>query len=62
MVRTPMLDSSVVTKEDYERDEALYPLGYGEPEDVAHAAVFLLSDASRWITGTALVLDGGRLL
>jgi len=62
MVRTPMLDLSVVTEEDYERDEALYPLGYGEPEDVAHAAVFLLSDASRWITGTALVLDGGRLL
>lgn len=62
MVRTPMLEGSLLTKEDYERDEALYPLGYGEPEDVAHAAVFLLSDASRWITGTSLLLDGGRLL
>lgn len=34
-------------------------LGVGKPEDVAYAAAFLLSDASRFITGTSLVLDGG---
>lgn len=62
MVRTPMLSVHVTSEEDYERDEAGYPLGYGEPEDVAHAAVFLLSNASRWITGTSLILDGGSLL
>ncbi|MCE5348146.1 MAG: SDR family oxidoreductase [Bacteroidales bacterium] len=37
----------------------LHPLGLGEPEDIAHAAVFLLSGASKWITGSSLVVDGG---
>jgi len=36
-----------------------YLLGFGFPEDVAYAAVFLLSDASKWITGTTLIVDGG---
>lgn len=36
-----------------------YPLGLGQPEDVAHAAVFFLSDASRKITGTSFSIDGG---
>jgi len=36
-----------------------HPLGIGNPEDVANACIFLLSDASRWITGTNLVVDGG---
>ena len=33
--------------------------GFGRPEDIAHAALFLLGDTSRWITGTALTVDGG---
>ncbi len=37
----------------------LYPLGLGRPEDVANAIEFLLSEKSRWITGTTLTLDGG---
>jgi NAD(P)-dependent dehydrogenase (short-subunit alcohol dehydrogenase family) len=40
-------------------DEARYPLGYGEPEDVANAVIFYLAPASKWITGTDLVMDGG---
>lgn len=36
-----------------------YMLGEGEPEDVANAVEFLLSDKSRWITGQELVVDGG---
>ena len=37
-----------------------YPLGHiGQPEDVAHAVVFLASDESAFITGTELVIDGG---
>ncbi|CAJ3584492.1 short chain dehydrogenase/reductase family oxidoreductase [Burkholderia pseudomallei] len=39
--------------------EASHLLGFGEPGDVAAAAIFLLSGASRWITGTSLVVDGG---
>ena len=38
---------------------ALHPLGLGRPDDVAHAVAYLLSPASRWVTGTSLVVDGG---
>lgn len=38
---------------------AAHPLGIGTAEDVADAALYLLSPASRWVTGTALVVDGG---
>ncbi len=40
---------------------AEYPLGVGEPEDIAAATDWLLSEEARWITGTALTVDGGRL-
>lgn len=39
--------------------EGHHPLGFGEPIDVAMAVAFLLSDASKWITGTTMVVDGG---
>jgi len=39
--------------------EAMHPFGIGDVTDVANACVFLLSDASRWITGTNLIVDGG---
>lgn len=37
----------------------MHPLGLGKPEDIANACAFLLSDASRWITGINLIVDGG---
>ena len=36
-----------------------HPLGLGQPADVAFAIAFLLSDASRWMTGSCLTVDGG---
>lgn len=63
MVETKLINSGTYTDEDKKADLNLYPLGrYGAPDDIAHAMVFLLSDASAWITGTELVVDGGRCL
>ena len=39
--------------------EALHPLGIGTTEDIANACVYLLSDASRWMTGQNIIIDGG---
>lgn len=36
-----------------------HPLGFGEPKDIANTAIFLLSSASKWITGTNIIVDGG---
>ena len=55
-----MTDNSRISAEQFEEDKKKYPLGrYGKPEDVAWAIIYLLSDASSWVTGTALKLDGG---
>ncbi len=56
-VQTPLWDPGHL-----EAQKARHPLGLGTPEDVANAAVFLVSDASRWVTGTSLVMDGGAML
>lgn len=64
LVRTKILEQSeeALSKEEIKKIEDQYPLGIGEPEDVANAALFLLSDASKWITGTTIKMDGGLLL
>ncbi len=60
-VRTPMMGKESDVNR-LAKGEVKYPLGYGNPEDVANAIVFFVSDGSRWITGQTLVLDGGRCL
>lgn len=62
MVRTELVANLTFTEEEIKKDIARYPLGrYGEPIDIATAVVFLLSDASSWISGTSLIIDGGKL-
>jgi NAD(P)-dependent dehydrogenase (short-subunit alcohol dehydrogenase family) len=56
-VVTPMWDAGQL-----EEQKARHPLGLGDPHDVANAAMYMLSDASRWVTGTTLVMDGGAVL
>jgi len=42
--------------------EQSHLLGFGDPQDVAQAALYLLSPASRWVTGTTMVVDGGYMV
>ena len=64
MVETPLiLEKDAITEEQLDADRKLYPLKrFGNPEDVALAIIFLLSNASEWMTGTEIVVDGGRSL
>ena len=50
---------SILSDSHVQKLKSAHPLGVGSPEDVARAAVFLLAPATRWITGTDLVIDGG---
>lgn len=59
-VNTPMIEYSNISEEQKLADIAKYPLKrYGEVSDIASAALYLLSDASSWVTGQQFVLDGG---
>lgn len=63
MIDTDLLKNSDISIEELEKDKLKYPLKrYGKPEEVAYAAIFLLSDASAWTTGTSLLIDGGYTL
>lgn len=61
VVVTPMSKDAVYSQDEtsLKKIKSYHPLGLGQPEDVANACVFLLSDGARWITGTNLVVDGG---
>ncbi|MBA4322787.1 MAG: 3-oxoacyl-ACP reductase [Odoribacter sp.] len=62
MVQTEILNAYDL-QDELKESEKSYPLGrFGKPEDIAYAAIFLLSGAAEWITGTSLVIDGGITL
>jgi NAD(P)-dependent dehydrogenase (short-subunit alcohol dehydrogenase family) len=60
LVETRFAQALFQDRSAYEDIVSRVPLGrHGQPEDIAGAAVFLASEASAWITGQTLVVDGG---
>ena len=60
MIETPLTSGTALSKELLEEDAKNYPLGrYGKPEEIAYSIVYLLSDATVWMTGSQLLIDGG---
>ncbi len=63
MIESDLLKSGSIGLEELEKDRLKYPLKrYGKPDEVAYAVVYLLSDATQWITGSSLLIDGGYTL
>ena len=63
MVKTELVENiDTLSAEQLLEDEKKYPLGYGKPEDIAYAAMYFLSDASKWVTGCNFKMDGGSTL
>ena len=60
-IKTQMLEdvSESFDKEYNDRLNTLHPLGLGEADDIAYGITYLLSDMSKWVTGTILSVDGG---
>jgi len=59
-VETPLINDGTLSEEDRLKDIEKYPLKrYGRPEEIAYGIIYLLSNASSFITGTSLVIDGG---
>lgn len=62
-VETNILSAGTISEEQLKENQKKYPLGrFGYPKDIAFAIIYLLSDASSWVTGHTLVIDGGVTL
>lgn len=60
MTKTPLIMSESVQQEELQKDMERYPLKrYADPKEIAWGIIYLLSDASSFVTGDNLVIDGG---
>lgn len=60
-ILTPMMQRVLdgMSEEDREKRISGFPLGLGKTTDISYACIYLLSDASRWVTGQNIIIDGG---
>lgn len=62
MIETGFIKENL-SEEELKKNISEYPLKrFGKPEEIAWAIIYLLSDASSWITGSSLTIDGGFML
>ena len=63
MIWTDFVKKDIVNMELLKEDESKYPLKrYGTPDDIANLAIYMLSDASSWMTGSNVKISGGGKL
>lgn len=65
LVNTAIFESTIdaaINDEEMKKLISKYPLGVGEPDDIANAFAYFISDASKWVTGSCLKMDGGLTL
>lgn len=63
MVETPIMHGGGISDEEYDLERQRYPLKrFGKPEEIAWAMAYFISDASAYVTGSSLVMDGGAML
>lgn len=63
MIGTHILDAGTISEEQLEIEAQRYPMKrFGKPEEVAYGIIYLLSDASSFVTGSSIVIDGGFTL
>ena len=60
-ILTPMMQNTLDAMKEEDRQKRVegFPLGLGQTTDISNASIYLLSDASRWVTGQNLIVDGG---
>lgn len=63
MVSTHIMDTGTISKEQWEAEVSRYPMKrFGKPEEVSYGIIYLLSEASSFVTGAGIVIDGGFTL
>ena len=60
-ILTPMMQKALDSMGEDDKTKRVdgFPLGLGQPTDISNACIYLLSNASRWVTGQNIIVDGG---